>query len=92
MNVRERCGDEGVVHALPVRGEGGIEKDRCECKPHEGEHGVPRFHMQHLPTCERQRRDCGGGKGEDIVYLAKRIQNSVEEKFGIRISPEVNFV
>lgn len=34
----------------------------------------------------------GGGKGEDIVYLAKRIQNSVEEKYGIRISPEVNFV
>ena len=34
----------------------------------------------------------GGGKGEDIVYLAKRIQESVEEKFGIRISPEVNFV
>ena len=34
----------------------------------------------------------GGGKGEDIVYLAKRIQDSVEEKFGIRIIPEVNFV
>ncbi len=34
----------------------------------------------------------GGGKGEDIVYLAKRIQDSVEEKFGISISPEVNFV
>jgi len=34
----------------------------------------------------------GGGKGEDIVYLAKRIQKSVEEKFGIKISPEVNFV
>ena len=34
----------------------------------------------------------GGGKGEDIVYLAKRIQDSVEEKFGIKISPEVNFV
>ena len=34
----------------------------------------------------------GSGKGEDIVYLAKRIQDSVEEKFGIRISPEVNFV
>lgn len=33
----------------------------------------------------------GGGKGEDIVYLAKRIQDSVEEKFGIRIIPEVNF-
>ena len=34
----------------------------------------------------------GGGKGEDVVYLAKRIQDSVEEKFGIKISPEVNFV
>ena len=34
----------------------------------------------------------GDGKGEDIVYLAKRIQDSVEEKFRIRISPEVNFV
>ena len=34
----------------------------------------------------------GGGKGQDIVELAKQIQDSVEEKFGIRISPEVNFV
>jgi UDP-N-acetylmuramate dehydrogenase len=34
----------------------------------------------------------GGGKGCDIVELAYRIQDSVEEKFGIRISPEVNFV
>jgi UDP-N-acetylmuramate dehydrogenase len=34
----------------------------------------------------------GGGKGEDIVNLAKRIQDSVVEKFGISISPEVNFV
>jgi UDP-N-acetylmuramate dehydrogenase len=34
----------------------------------------------------------GGGKGEDIVELAQKIQDSVEEKFGIRISPEVNFV
>ena len=34
----------------------------------------------------------GGGKGHDIVELARRIQDSVEEKFGIRISPEVNFV
>ena len=34
----------------------------------------------------------GGGKGEDIVYLAKRIQDSVAEKFGIKISPEVNFI
>ena len=34
----------------------------------------------------------GGGKGEDIVELARKIQDSVEEKFRIRISPEVNFV
>ena len=34
----------------------------------------------------------GGGKGHDIVELAHKIQDSVEEKFGIRISPEVNFV
>ena len=34
----------------------------------------------------------GGGTGHDIVELAKKIQVSVEEKFGIRISPEVNLV
>jgi UDP-N-acetylmuramate dehydrogenase len=34
----------------------------------------------------------GGGKGHDIVELAHKIQDSVEEKFGIKISPEVNFV
>ena len=34
----------------------------------------------------------GGGKGQDIVELAHKIQDSVKKKFGIRISPEVNFV
>ena len=34
----------------------------------------------------------GGGKGQDIVELAHKIQDSVEAKFGIKISPEVNFV
>lgn len=34
----------------------------------------------------------GGGKGQDIVELARKIQDSVEARFGIRISPEVNFV
>ena len=34
----------------------------------------------------------GGGKGSDIVELAHKIQDSVEKKYGIRISPEVNFV
>ena len=34
----------------------------------------------------------GGGKGHDIVDLACKIQKSVEEKFGIQISPEVNYI
>lgn len=34
----------------------------------------------------------GGGKGKDIVELAHKIQDSVEKKFGIRISPEVNII
>lgn len=34
----------------------------------------------------------GGGKGCDIVDLAQRIMSSVKEKFGIEITPEVNFV
>ncbi len=34
----------------------------------------------------------GGGTGQDIVELARKIQDSVEAKFGIRISPEVNFI
>lgn len=34
----------------------------------------------------------GGGKGQDIVNLSQKIQKSVEEKFGILMTPEVNFV
>ena len=34
----------------------------------------------------------GGGKGQDIVNLSRKIQDSVEAKFGIKIDPEVNFV
>jgi UDP-N-acetylmuramate dehydrogenase len=34
----------------------------------------------------------GGGKGLDILTLAKEIQASVYEKFGIEIKPEVNLV
>ncbi len=53
------------------------------------------WHDEHVGVYDKQALvlvHFGGGKGEDIVYLAKRIQDSVEEKFGIRISPEVNFV
>ena len=34
----------------------------------------------------------GGGKGSQIVDLAKKIQTSVFEKFGIQLMPEVNFI
>ena len=50
---------------------------------------------EHMGVYEKQALvlvHYGGGKGEDIVCLAKRIQDSVEEKFGIKITPEVNFV
>ena len=53
------------------------------------------WHDEHVGVYEKQALvlvHYGGGKGEDIVYLARRIQDSVEEKFGIKISPEVNFV
>ena len=53
------------------------------------------WHDEHIGVYEKQALvlvHYGGGKGEDIVYLAKQIQDSVEAKFGIKISPEVNFV
>ena len=34
----------------------------------------------------------GGANGNDIKLLSEKIQDSVEEKFGIRLSAEVNFV
>ena len=34
----------------------------------------------------------GGGKPEEIINLMKKIQDSVKEKFGIEIKPEVNIV
>ena len=53
------------------------------------------WHDEHVGVYEKQALvliHYGGGKGEDIVYLAKRIQDSVAEKFGIKINPEVNYV
>jgi len=34
----------------------------------------------------------GGGSGEEIKLLSQKIQKSIEEKFGIRLSAEVNFI
>jgi UDP-N-acetylmuramate dehydrogenase len=34
----------------------------------------------------------GGGDGNDIVDLSQQIQKSVKEKFGISLTPEVNFI
>ena len=34
----------------------------------------------------------GGGIGQQITDLAEKVQNSVQEKFGIRLTPEVNIV
>ena len=53
------------------------------------------WHDEHVGVYDKQALvlvHYGGGTGQDIVQLAQQIQNSVEERFGIRISPEVNFV
>lgn len=53
------------------------------------------WHNEHVGVYDKQALvlvHYGGGKGQDIVELAHRIQDSVEKEFGIRISPEVNFV
>ena len=53
------------------------------------------WHNEHVGVFEKQALVLvhhGGGKGEDIVYLSKQIQKSVEEKFNIKIDPEVNFI
>lgn len=34
----------------------------------------------------------GKGRGEQLEQLAQKIQNSVMEKFGVKLTPEVNFV
>lgn len=36
--------------------------------------------------------NCGGATGQEIIALSEEIQHSVLDKFGVRISPEVNFI
>lgn len=36
--------------------------------------------------------NCGGATGDEVISLATQIQDAVFQKFGIRISPEVNFI
>jgi len=34
----------------------------------------------------------GGGKGQEIKELSEKIQASIDEKFGIKLNAEVNFI
>jgi len=34
----------------------------------------------------------GGGNGNEIKKLAEKVQQSVLDKFGIKLSPEVNYI
>ena len=36
--------------------------------------------------------NCGGATGQEIITLSEEIQQSVFDKFGVRIYPEVNFI
>lgn len=36
--------------------------------------------------------NCGGATGDEVISLAMQIQQSVFQKFGVAISPEVNFI
>ncbi|ADR20928.1 UDP-N-acetylenolpyruvoylglucosamine reductase [Marivirga tractuosa] len=51
------------------------------------ENGVGVHHKQALVLV-----NYGQGKGKDILTLAKKIQDSIRLKFGIELSPEVNFI
>lgn len=53
------------------------------------------WHDEHVGVYEKQALvliHLGGGSGKDIVELSQKIQQSVEEKYGIQIQPEVNFI
>ena len=53
------------------------------------------WHDEHVGVYDKQALvlvHYGGGKGQDIVALSQRIQQSVNEKFGIQIFPEVNLI
>lgn len=36
--------------------------------------------------------NCGGATGDEVISLSRQIQDSVFQKFGVKISPEVNFI
>ncbi len=36
--------------------------------------------------------NCGGATGSEVIALSQRIQDDVMQQFGVRISPEVNFI
>jgi UDP-N-acetylmuramate dehydrogenase len=58
--------------------------DKAGWKGHDrGTHGV--HELQALVLVNK-----GGASGEEVWSLAKEIMASVEEKFGVRLHPEVN--
>lgn len=60
--------------------------DRCGWKGKQvGRAGV--HHKQALVLV-----NCGGATGQEIIALSDQIQDAVNKKFGVSISPEVNFI
>lgn len=51
------------------------------------ENGVGVHHKQALVLV-----NYGKGRGEDVLRLARKIQDSIQTKFGVKLSPEVNFI
>lgn len=53
------------------------------------------WHDEHVGVYDKQALvlvQFGDGTGKEVLELAQKIQKSVEEKFGVKIDPEVNLV
>ena len=50
------------------------------------------MHGKQMCIRDRVLVNCGGATGDEVIALARRIQESVLQKFGVAISPEVNFI
>lgn len=57
--------------------------------------GLKGFRMGRVGVHERQALvlvNFGGATGEEVIRLAHHVQRAVEERFGVRIEPEVNIL